>query len=402
MTNESILSTRDQTLVNGYIRRTQNDLKSQTIPTDISDICALYFQYRTIYFFHHDPESTEFKFRAAAVGGGISTSYKLHNPEGERSANIVWNSGMSHQRNFRIPCSVNQRIHDTFSNDDFLYSPNGEYDVILNCGGSLDDFNGSTKCYGYVLSPINRDKTEQMAFRWTLPSYAEPLECHSILYTPNHGLLSFGGYASGRECKFQRLRFDQDREPTEWERMPSTEDKRSWTSSVQIGEDRVMVVGGYDVNVGALRGVEVFDFSTNRWDNASVRNIKKKRYGTGIVFHENTKRVFISGGDKAQHSTEWYDFAKNKWYLDIPEYSYKLNRYPAVWIENHTQLLVASETANRLLCLDLREMKRWTQWKCPHDTSRHLKVSDLLGIGVPMAGGLRGFGRQRMKTRLLI
>ena len=169
-----------------------------------------------------------------------------------------------------------------------------------------------------------------------------------------------GGYTVGKKQSFYQLQMSNlDNNEWKWSKMSSTIDKRSWTSMTLIEDDKIFVVGGFDLHVGALRSVEIFDFEQSEWNKGKIKQLRRKRCRNGIVYSEEFKRVFVSGGRAAEHSTEWYDFEQNKWLDNIPHLRYKIDHYPAMWLQSRDVLFVASACADCLQWIDLRINKKW-------------------------------------------
>eukprot|EP01083_Nonionella_stella_P145352 455276_1 len=379
------VSIREKSLINGYIRDIEKNKIKKVIPYAINMMCIDY--YHSVKLLYHFAQDLPSGFHVADLD--LNTSYiyditPLHHTDPTithdaaiSNPNIIWNAGMYKQKNCKIPYSIHEHIktimHDTFS------SNCNEYNVVFKCGGSDTQFTASKSCSAFILSPIVPSSSKQIALRWELPSYPRSIECHNVVYSEKHGLLSVGGFSQTQERLFYRLRLDDE----QWESMPSTTDKRTWTSCVCVDDDRLMAVGGYDVNVGAINTVELFDFSENEWKSGYIKSVRHKRYRNGICFDKEDERIYISGGKYAERSTEWYDFTKNKWFDDIPSFPCKMDHYPVLWKEQKHILYVASHSVNCMLWMDLRDRAKWNvvyRRAKQKDTTKMQSLADKFGI----------------------
>eukprot|EP01084_Bolivina_argentea_P168936 292871_1 len=108
--------------------------------------------------------------------------------------------------------------------------------------------------------------------------------------------------------------------------------------AAMITEHRLICCGGRPDDY--LEYVDLYDFEENSWTQLS--KMVKPRFRSGICTEKiKRKRVYVGGGRAANKSVEFYDIAKNEWFL-LPETNKEHSLRPMLWTENVNLVNIAS------------------------------------------------------------
>lgn len=144
---------------------------------------------------------------------------------------------------------------------------------------------------------------------------------HSLSYIGNDKALLFGGYGMG---DFQTEVLDQtweyDLTTNTWTDLTPVSPTsypvaRYYHSSAYIGNETMIMFGGYDENDALLSDTWEYNSSTNTWTEITTTNTPPERYSHDIVYLEDGKALLFGGyDDTACMDDTWiYDTSTQNW-----------------------------------------------------------------------------------------
>lgn len=154
--------------------------------------------------------------------------------------------------------------------------------------------------------------------KWTqlFPKKSSPERCeYGIAYLGNNKILVFGGY--GNEVPLYNDTWVYDLTTNEWTQLfcDTSPTPRSSPAMAQISEGKVLLFGGDSYN--AIGDTWIFDLSTLNWAEIHLGKAPKGRWGAGIAFLSNNE-ILLNGGnalnsDSIYQDTWIYNLEKNSW-----------------------------------------------------------------------------------------
>eukprot|EP01084_Bolivina_argentea_P116879 207607_1 len=193
--------------------------------------------------------------------------------------------------------------------------------VIFNCGQDND---------AYIIDLNSWD-----IHHWKLPN----LDCigpigGAISFVPKYQQLFVCG---GKGKQVHSLCF-KNKDDLKWSKLQSMNTNHFEASSVVIGNNKLMVIGG---NAGKH---EMYDIDNNEWKELASSTVSWS--SAAVVYNDINHEVYVAG-KSGKGIIEHYDIYKNKWDTDSVM-KYEFNRYYdndecfILWLEDNKVLYIAN------------------------------------------------------------
>ena len=218
------------------------------------------------------------------------------------------------------------------------------YDTVGNIflsGGSDNPYRGAMvydKCYmrkqrDLVISYCAPDESDDDEL---LISYCAPDESDDDELFATHGLLS----SLSKEMYFNYLYEKDNSEINNWIEIPSMNTQRCGHCAVQLFNENIVVLGGYEGGNDYLKSSEMFDKNAGVW--IILPDMNDSRSGPGSCIGIDGS-VYVFGGspngEEGHHSFERLDVREKKWF-QLPTNSQKRG-YTSMTITPNSQIVVS-------------------------------------------------------------
>ena len=288
-----------------------------------------------------------------------SRSIVIPGDEAQDDQNDKWvlnNCALYHKSNIQLPLKIHQDIITKhYDEEDQIQN---KYGIIFKNGGEFIHISNYISMI--VINQIEFNKQSEddiIAIDYPLPSIdsmdgndqsmstvnTDYLNvCSELLLRNDHELISISGWDTDL-CHTLDLNADT----LSWTQLPSLQVSRSWIATTMIGEDKLMVIGGYRKGIdtyqyAAVDTVEMFDFDKNAWEY--LKPMKHALYQAACCYDDASNNVYVGGGMGAEDygGICYYDVNKNQWYYDLPETVFHHRNYPLIWIQDVNCLYLSS------------------------------------------------------------